>query len=251
LETSASYLPALGQGSRTGVSLADYQAIYQSDPFYNWMGLDAPLMYAAHKAAGGMTSVYRQIGIGCERVFRQILQDKLALSPEEARWTYLTPASTGKPRELSLDGRIDLAHVREPSNEARIREWMNSAASLLLITLARQTALSGVVFEVRQGYKSKDSKRQNADILNAASAYAHQYLPVLFVWSTQIDPTIVERYTQARWLILIGSIEGDATASTYTFCREVLEYDLAAFLERNAPRLRTAVARVLSALLEV
>lgn len=27
------------------------------------------MMYAAHKAAGGMTSVYRQIGIECERLY--------------------------------------------------------------------------------------------------------------------------------------------------------------------------------------
>jgi len=31
--------------------------MYRSDPFYNWVGLDNPLMYAAHKAAGGMTSI--------------------------------------------------------------------------------------------------------------------------------------------------------------------------------------------------
>jgi hypothetical protein len=34
--------------------------MYGADPFCSWVGLDSPLMYAAHKAAGGMTSVYRQ-----------------------------------------------------------------------------------------------------------------------------------------------------------------------------------------------
>lgn len=34
-------------------------------------------MYAAHKAAGGMTSVYRQIGIGCERLFRKLVSAEL------------------------------------------------------------------------------------------------------------------------------------------------------------------------------
>lgn len=250
LETSANYRPALGQGNRTGVSYTEYQEIYHADPFYNWMGLDSPLMYAAHKAAGGMTSIYRQIGIGCERVFRQILQDKLSLSPEEARWAYLAPMTSGKPRELSLDGRIDLAHVRDSGSATRVRQWMDSAAQRLLITSEHQSSLVGAVFEVRQGYKSKDSKRQNADILNAASAYAHQYLPVLFVWSTQIDPTLAARYTQARWLILTGSTEGDATASAFAFSRDVLGYDLAAFLERNAPRLRASVTQALSTLLQ-
>jgi len=30
--------------------LQEFQALYQADPFYNWFGLDNPLMYAAHKA---------------------------------------------------------------------------------------------------------------------------------------------------------------------------------------------------------
>jgi hypothetical protein len=46
--------------------------------------------------------------------------------------------------------------------------------------------LTGTVFEVRQGYKSKDSKRQNADIANAATAYTKAYLPCAVILSTQI-----------------------------------------------------------------
>lgn len=64
--------PKLGHGAKAGYTLDDFQKLYRADPFYNWMGLDNPLMYAAHKAAGGMTSIYRQIGIGCESLFRRI-----------------------------------------------------------------------------------------------------------------------------------------------------------------------------------
>ncbi len=67
IRVSAEYKPKFGQGSKGGgLSLKKFQSLYQSDPFYCWFGLDNPLMYTAHKAAGGMTSVYRQIGIGCE-----------------------------------------------------------------------------------------------------------------------------------------------------------------------------------------
>lgn len=59
--------------------------------------------------------------------------------------------------------------------------------------------LSGTVFEVRQGYKSKDSKRQNADIANASTAYTRAYLPCVAVLSTQIDGDIVIRYRNERW----------------------------------------------------
>jgi len=65
------YKPALGYGRKGGLTLADFRKVYSGDSFYGWFGLDNPLMYAAHKAAGGMTSLYRQIGVGCENLFRQ------------------------------------------------------------------------------------------------------------------------------------------------------------------------------------
>lgn len=70
----AKYKPKFGQGRGDGLTLEQFRGLYQGDPFYSWFGPDNPMMYAAHKAAGGMTSIYRQIGIGCENVFRQVLQ---------------------------------------------------------------------------------------------------------------------------------------------------------------------------------
>ena len=92
---------------------------------YHWIGLDSPLMYAAHKAAGGITSVYRQVGIGCQRIFHQMLQDYLGLSPEEATWSYVVGT-----RKLSLDGRIETDDVKKPEVKERIREWMEGAGRI-------------------------------------------------------------------------------------------------------------------------
>jgi hypothetical protein len=69
------YKPKLGGNNSDGVDLDGFKSLYGSDSFYSWIGLDSELMYSAHKAAGGMTSIYRQIGIGCERLFRQIIMD--------------------------------------------------------------------------------------------------------------------------------------------------------------------------------
>ena len=82
-------------------------------------------MYAAHKAAGGITSVYRQVGIGCQRIFHQMLQDYLGLSPEEATWSYVVGT-----RKLSLDGRIETDDVKKPEVKERIREWMEGAGRI-------------------------------------------------------------------------------------------------------------------------
>ena len=64
IRVCAAYRPKLGHSSQAGHNLGEFQKLYREDPFYCWLGLDNPLMYAAHKAAGGMTSIYRQIGMG-------------------------------------------------------------------------------------------------------------------------------------------------------------------------------------------
>lgn len=74
----AHYSPKFGYGRNGGFSLAEFQTLYGVDEFYKWLGLDNTLMCSAHKATGGITTVYRQIGIGCERFVRAIFMDFLA-----------------------------------------------------------------------------------------------------------------------------------------------------------------------------
>jgi hypothetical protein len=100
------YLPRFGQGAKQGMSLAQFTTLYGADVFYSWFGLDDPLVYAAHKAAGGITSVYRQIGIGCEQVFRAMLADAFMLTSEQVRWSYIHTGANTQSRKLSLDARI-------------------------------------------------------------------------------------------------------------------------------------------------
>lgn len=127
---------------------------------------------------------------------------------------------------------------------------MRRSADALEIDPSVFDSLKGVVFEVRQGYKSKDSKRQNADIANASAAYVKGYLPCVIVFSNQIDEDILVRYKAGKWMILTG-VAGlnDALTSTYDFMREVVGYDLAGFFERNAESIRSEVNLVLRALL--
>jgi hypothetical protein len=250
IRVCASYKPKLGQGGKDGWALADFQRIYRSDPFYSWFGLDNPMMYAAHKAAGGMTSIYRQIGIGSEALFRQVLQDELGLDVEQAKWSYSVTGANKKKRRLSLDGRIPLENIADAAKRERVHEWIREACTDLEVDEAIAQTLKGVVFEVRQGYKSKDSKRQNADIANAATAYTRAYLPCALIMSNQIDSDIRIRYRMEKWVILTGTIVSDsALISTYAFLKDVVGYDLAAFFQRNAESLKTEVAKVLEALL--
>jgi hypothetical protein len=252
LRVCALYKPMFGQGrAGGGLTLAQFRQMYGADPFYSWIGLDSPMMYAAHKAAGGMTSIYRQVGIGGQWIFNKVLQDSLGLSPLQAAWTYEVPNTEGATRKLSLDGRIELNDVTDPAKRERIKRWMEEGLRRVLVDPNADNApRKGVVFEVRQGYKSKDSKRQNADIANAAHAYVEGYLPVVVLLSNQIDGDIVARYTQARWLMLTGTTNGTPIDSTYSFTREILAYDLAGFFERNSARFKTELEHVLMTLLK-
>jgi hypothetical protein len=251
LRVCAQYKPMFGQGRAGGLTLAQFRQMYGADPFYSWLGLDSPMMYAAHKAAGGMTSIYRQVGMGGQWVFNKVLQNTLGLTHEQANWTYTVPDTKGGMRNLSLDGRIVLEDVADPAARDRVRAWMEAGLRRVLVDhTAANAPKNGIVFEVRQGYKSKDSKRQNADLANAANAYVEGYLPSVVLLSNQIDGDLVTRYTQARWLMLTGTTGGTAVDSTYVFCREVLGYDLAGFFERNSARFKIELEAVLTVLLE-
>ena len=241
------YKPAFGRGRK--ISFEEFQRLYGSDPFYSWFGLNDPLVYAAHRTAGGITSIYRQIGLGCEELFRQILQDHLGLSKTQAKWSYEITTPGGRKRRLSLDGRTQLSDVVSEPKRVVVAEWLNEAAAHLQVAPEVISILKGAVFEVRQGYKSKDSKRQNADMANAATAYSQGYFPVLLVLSTQIDSDIAERYEQAKWLILQGHLGDSPIRSTYAFVREVIGYDLAGFFQRNSAVLKDTMAEVLKTLL--
>lgn len=250
IRVCANYRPQMGHGREGGFDLVQFQTLYKKDAFYSWFGLDNPLMYAAHKAAGGMTSIYRQIGIGCERLFRKVLMDSLGLSASDVEWSYTVKRADGRSRGLSLDGRIPWNKIPDEATRERIIHWAMEASKVLGLEDSIAGGLKGAVFEVRQGYKSKDSKRQNADIANAATAYTQAYLPCVVVLSTQIDQDIQHRYFVEKWLVLTGISQRYSPLNcTYAFMRDVVGYDLAAFFEKNSKTLRDEVDRVLRKLL--
>ena len=60
-----------------------------------------------------MTSIYRQIGIGYEKLFRTVLHDFLGLSDADVAWSYEVLLPSGKKRNLYLDGRVPLENIPE------------------------------------------------------------------------------------------------------------------------------------------
>ncbi len=248
LAACARYKPKFGTDEEDGISLEQFRQLYGDDPFYHWVGIDSDLMYAAHKAAGGMTSIYRQLGAGWDRLFRTILQDELDLSHEEVAWACEVQKDDGKMATLTLDGRIDLEHLTGDAT-GRVASWLENCGRFLDMQPDRIHQLRGAVFEARQGYKSADAKRQNADLRFGLNAAAENYLPIVAIISTQASRPVIRRYRNAKMLVLTGVLSEDETACTYAFFRNVVGFDLEGFFEANTGKLRERCVKILDALL--
>lgn len=242
------YTPAFGKGKSDGVSLEEFQLLYGEDPFYSWIGLNNDLVYAAHKAAGGLTSVYRQLGIGSERLFRAVIEKKLALTSDQTAWSYTYEKDNGESAVHTLDARISKADLT-PEAAERLEEWITNVTANFSGFSKTPQALDGVVFEVRQGYKSADSKRQNADLRFGMRAYQDNMLPAFGLMSTQVSVPVVKRYRADNMIVLTGTTTNDASTSTFAFFDQVIGYNLADFFERNQATIQTEIREIISGLL--
>lgn len=241
------YKPKMGGGnSGKGYSLDEFLSLYQQDSFYSWIGLDSAMMYAAHKAAGGMTSIYRQIGVGCENIFRQVIIDFAEYEDVSlATWKYETMTKSGNNKILKLDGRLEVNKIKNPEKLGKLKNWITEYCE----SISAKVPTSGIVFEVRQGYKSKDSKRQNADIDNVSVAWANGYLPVFAIFSNQIDIDLILRYRNNRAGILTGTLANDNKISLFAFSQQILDFDMIDFFKFNSSRIRNEINTVLETLL--
>ena len=242
------YRPAFGQSGSGGIDLPAFQELYGGDPFYAWIGLDDPLVYSAHKTAGGLTSVYRQIGVGTEHLLCEIIRSTLGLNDVQTAWRYQYGKPDGKQGVHILDARISLEDLEEAHRQS-LREWIYSAGPHIGLNAAKLKRINGVVFEIRQGYKSADSKRQNADLRFGMSTYQEGLLPAFMILSRQVSETVIARYKNNNMAVMTGVLANDPQASTFAFFKQIIGYDLAAFFERNTVALKSEVLHIVRALL--
>lgn len=129
IRTCAEYKPKFGQGG-SGLSYIEFQNLYRADRFYSWLGLNSSAVYAAHRTAGGLSSLYRQIGSGCEEVFRSILQGVFDLPAADVHWSFRASGMDGTVHTLRLDARVDLDRIQNIAARKRLHEWVNEAAAI-------------------------------------------------------------------------------------------------------------------------
>lgn len=250
LRLCANYTPKFGGSEENGTSLDSFRELYGEDPFYHLVGLDTDYMYAAHKAAGGITSVYRQLGIGCERLTRSIFSDMFEQEDSCVCWGYELEKENGEKSKLSLDARLETNYAKTPEKKQIISEWLYELSRSVGIPHQRSIELTGSVFEVRQGYKSADSKRQNADLRNAIYAFNQSYLPVMMIFSMQINRTVYKRYTSSQYPVLIGTDSCDPLKSTFAFFEKIIGYNLLKLLVKNKDVIRKDVEIIISKIVD-
>ena len=248
LDECARHKPAFGGNDPEGVDIEQFRKMYGGDPLYHWVGLDSDLMYAAHKAAGGMTSIYRQLGIGCERLLRQIIQDEYQLDDTQAAWSYTYDKGNGTLATHTLDACIRTNDIKNRLKKEKFNGWLVSTANSMDYSESNVNALNGAVFEIRQGYKSADSKRQNADLRFGMRARSDDaLLPVIVIVSTQVNNNVFHRYRDQRLHMMLGVLKGDN--STFDFFSNVIGYDLADFFQRNSTSIRKRFETIIQQLL--
>ena len=243
LRAASQNLPKFGTGH--DVTAEEFRQLYGDDPFYNWLGLDSDLLYMTHRAASSMTSLYRKLGDGCQNLFRAIIRDEFSIRDDQALWEYTVQTDRG-PRVRSLDGHIDVLDFPPTPALDRVREeWLPQAKARLGATISPR----GVVFEVRQGYKSQDSKRSAGDVDNAGRIALQSLLPAVAVFSKQIPSTVVRKYEGAGFLVLRGIETDDPLESTFAFSEQVMGFDLAGLLSSRSNELRVETEHILSTIL--
>lgn len=205
-------------------------------------------MYAAHKAAGGITSIYRQVGVGSERLVRRIIKQSLELTDKDIDWNYSYAKPDGKSGTHILDAKIQSDSLRGIAGE-RFDSWVQQS-SRFVASSSQASRVIGAVFEIRQGYKSADSKRQNADLRFGMRAYQSSLLPVFAILSSQVSDPVIRRYRSDGMLVLTGLLNNDPKISTFAFFQHVIGYDLAAFFARNSERIKSELRVIIRYLLD-
>jgi hypothetical protein len=248
LDECAHYKPAFGGNSQNGIDINQFRKMYGDDPLYHWLGLDSDLIYAAHKAAGGITSIYRQLGIGCERLLRQIIKNEYQLDDTQVAWPYSYDKGNGTMATHTLDACIRTNDIKNLAKREKFCGWLFDAAHSMGYSNSNVDSLSGAAFEIRQGYKSADSKRQNADLRFGMRARSDDaLLPVIMIVSTQVNNRVFQRYRDQRIYMMLGVLKGDN--STFGFFLDVVGYGLADFFQRNSSFIRQRSEAIIKQLL--
>ena len=229
-------------GTNQGVSKEDFLKIRGSDPLYSVVGLDTAELYAAHAGGSVLTSAYRQLGIGLERALRLIAEkgcdfiDVPDNDTNNIKWSF--QSATGATRELDLLISVDM--INQESKKKRLYEIARLMKPKFKI---QESDFKGIVFEIRQGYQSADSKRVKGDLEIVEKAEDEGLLAVVLIGSNSYNHSVISTYKNGGLPILVPSSgdNGKVENCPYCFFEDFMDYDLRSAMLRIAPKAKAKV----------
>lgn len=231
-------LPKFGTGK--GVKVDEFTENRKSDPLYGNIGLDTPEIYAAHAGSSVITSAYRQLGIGLERAMRLIIAKECDFidvpedNPDMLKWYF--DSATGITREL------DLLISTEMFNDESKKLQLYELAKLMKPGFSVESSrFKGIVFEIRQGYQSADSKRVKGDLEIVTKAEEKGFLAVVMIGSNSYNDSVISTYKNGGLPILVPSTDGQGKSHEcpYCFFNYFIDYDLRSALARIGPKAKS------------
>jgi len=139
----------------------------------------------------------------------------------------------------SLDAYLALDSI----SEAHRRSWAAYAYDRLKqISPVPKVEITAIGFEVRHCYQSADSKRVQADEAMARYCIVSGILPVMLIFCTQSNRSVVNRY-RSLWVVVEGF-------ESYELVKTQTGFDFYAFLFAHKEEFRQPVVRMLERLQE-
>ncbi len=242
VRTCADLLPRLSAeaGSSNRVRhYHDYRMRFQADPIGQWCGLDSERIYVARRLSSAIDDLYHCLRIGYARMTRSVFRDCASYrSHHDSGWRYKITTRSGSTRVVSMDACLHLDKITNSKLRARTQDWLTICCRQLNGVIE---PVKGAVFKTSTGYVAGGSREPYADLDSAGVAWAHGFMPVMAVYSSQYPDAAAAKYINSCWTVLTADNRRNPASSLFSFYTNVLEFDLGAFFTVHAPSIQREI----------
>lgn len=225
------YVP--GSHKRGGGGKTELLAKYAADPLFRIWGFDSNEYVTAALAGGTITSIHRKLGDIYQDAVKMIFMTTLAQTAAHVAYSAVIVSGT-KDENRSADAYLQFDRLKSPAKEG-IMKWCKTELGKL--APSPKLKLIGVGMEIRHCYQTGDSKRTQADEAMARHLLVAGVLPVMPIFCTQSNPTVIRRY-RSLWIVRQGM-------ESYDMVRTFTGFDFYTFLKSNREDFRKPVIEML------
>ncbi len=205
------------------------------DALYGLLFKNISVFYAQSVLGGRITtSLHRNFGDIIEVSVREIFKHAYSLDDGLARSSF-SIQSIEKRSTRTTDVSIPFEALTNAQEKSLRAYHVKLCGKHTPALLAQHGACRGLGYEVRQCYKSNDSKRRTADIDMSDLLFQNKIIPMMLIFCSSSSPSIIRDYRRlSKWMI----VEGD---DAFDYVREISGFDFRGYLDTKisqvSPRL--------------